>query len=75
MEMKQIADFLNPVLKEVVGETTIIQEDLSNIVDVGNAVFNANSYDHFVKALVDRIGKTVCQNWKESVPEDPRDAR
>lgn len=59
MEMKQISEFLNPVLKEVVGETALIQEDLSNIVDVGTAVMDANSYDHFVKALIDRIGKTV----------------
>ena len=59
MEMKQIYDFVNPVIKEIVGETAILQEDLSNIVDVGKAVFDANSYDHFVKSLVDRIGKTI----------------
>ena len=76
MEMKQIADLLNPVIKELVGETTIIQEDLSNVVDVGTALFNANSYDHFVKALVDRIGKTifVVRKYTGSAPSVLMDA-
>lgn len=76
MEMKQIYDFVNPVIKEVVGETAILQEDLSNVVDVGKAVFDANSYDHFVKGLVDRIGKTifVIRKYTGSAPSVLMDA-
>ena len=59
MKIEQIYNLVNPAIKTVVGETAILQEDLSNLVDIGEAVFNANSYDHFVKALVDRIGKTI----------------
>ena len=76
MEMKQIADLLNPVIEELVGETAILQEDLTNVVDVGTALFNANSYDHFVKALVDRIGKTifVVRKYTGSAPSVVMDA-
>ena len=74
--MKQIADTLNPIIKELVGEETILQEDLGNVVDVGTALFNANSYDHFVKALVDRIGKTifVIRKYTGSAPSVVMDA-
>ena len=74
--MKQIADLLNPVIGELVGETALLQEDLSNVVDVGTAIFNANSYDHFVKSLVDRIGKTifVVRKYTGSAPSVVMDA-
>lgn len=76
MEMKQIADLLNPVIGEVVGKTALLQEDLTNVVDVGTALFNANSYDHFVKSLVDRIGKTifVVRKYTGSAPSVLMDA-
>ena len=59
MEMKQIAEFLNETNKEVLGEVDPVKEDLSNVADTGTAVFNANSVDHYVKSLVDRIGRSV----------------
>lgn len=76
MEIKQIYDFVNPVIGEVVGKTDLLQEDLSNVVDVGKAVFDANSYDHFVKSLVDRIGKTifVIRKYVGSAPSVLMDA-
>ena len=76
MEMKQIADLLNPVIGELVGETALLKEDLTNVVDTGTALFNANSYDHFVKALVDRIGKTifVVRKYTGSAPSVVMDA-
>ena len=76
MEMKQIATILNPIIAELVGEEAILQEDLSNVVDTGTALFNANSYDHFVKALVDRIGKTifVIRKYTGSAPSVVMDA-
>ena len=76
MKIKQIYDFVNPVIGEVVGKTDLLQEDLSNVVDVGKAVFDANSYDHFVKSLVDRIGKTifVIRKYVGSAPSVLMDA-
>lgn len=59
MEMNQIANITNSVVKEVLGETAIVAEDLSNIVDIGNAVFNANAFDAYVKSLINHIGKVV----------------
>ena len=65
MEVKQIATLLNNVIKEQVGEeATLLKEDLSNVVDVGNAVFNATSYDKFTKSLVDHIGKVIFVDRK-----------
>lgn len=59
MDFKQVYDFTNTAVKEVLGKTAVVNEDLSNIVDIGTQVFNANSLDKYVNALVDRIGKVV----------------
>ena len=71
MEVKQIASYLNDVIAEQVGEeATLLNEDLSNVVDVGKAVFNATSFDKFTKALVDRIGKVIFvdRRYEGTVP-------
>ena len=62
MEVKQIYEFVNGATQEALGETTIVNEDLSNIVDIGTAIFNANAMDRYVGALVNRIGKTIFVN-------------
>lgn len=62
MEMKQVAGFTNGVVKEVLGEEAVVQEDLSNVVDIGTAVFNANAFDAYVKTLVNHIGKVIFVN-------------
>ena len=59
MDFKQVYDFTNEAVKEVLGKTAVVNEDLSNIVDIGTQVFNANALDKYVNALVDRIGKVV----------------
>lgn len=59
MDVKQIYSFVNTAVKQSVGETAIVAEDLSNIIDVGKAVFNANAYDNYTKSLVDAIGKVI----------------
>lgn len=62
MQVSQIYEIVNSALKETDGRLALLQEDLSNIVDVGNSIFNANSFDNYVKKLVDRIGKIVFVN-------------
>ena len=62
MEINQIYGFVNGATQEALGETVIVNEDLSNIVAVGEAVFNANAMDKYVKALVNRIGRTIFVN-------------
>lgn len=66
MEVKQIYDIINPISKEILGETAVVQENLSNIADIGTEIFNANAVDNYVKKLVDRIGKVVFVNRKYS---------
>ena len=59
MLMNQIYEITNAIVKEILGEDAIVNEDLSNIVDVGTQIFNANAFDHYVKSLVNHIGKVI----------------
>lgn len=76
MEVKQVYDFVNEATKEALGTEAILQEDLSNVVDVGSAVFNASAFDAYVKSLVNHIGKVVFVNrpYKGSAPSVLMDA-
>lgn len=62
MEVKQIAELLNEIQSESTGLQTIVQEDLSNVVDLGNEVFNANAVENYVGKLVDKVGKFIVSN-------------
>ena len=62
MEVVQIAELMNAVTSEILGEQAIQTEDLSNIVDIGNVIFDANAMDNYVRSLVDHIGKVVFVN-------------
>lgn len=62
MEVKQIYGLLNEAKGETLGETVVLNEDLSNLVDVGDAVFNSNSFDNFTHSLVDKVGRMVFVN-------------
>ena len=64
MKVKQIATILNTVINpEQIGETAVVNEDLSNIVDVGKTLTAAGTFgenfDNFTKALIDQVGKVV----------------
>ena len=62
MEVKQIYELVNSVTTEIIGKSDLVKEDLSNVVDVGNEVFNANAVDNYVKSLVNHIGKVIFVN-------------
>jgi hypothetical protein len=62
MEFKQVYEIANAVTQEVTGETDLVKEDLSNIVDIGNSIQNAQTLDKYVKSLIDHIGKVVFVN-------------
>lgn len=64
MQVEQIATLVNDISAEVFGEDAITTEDLSNVVDLGNAFANLGSaaYDNFVRSLIDHIGKVVFVN-------------
>ena len=60
MKVSQVYDILNTITGELLGESVIVNEDLSNIVDVGKAFENLeNGYDNYVRRLHDHIGKMV----------------
>lgn len=59
MEIKQIYTLINSVSNEVLGTTDIVNEDLTGVVDMGEAVFNQNAIDRYVRSLVNHIGKVV----------------
>lgn len=62
MKVSQVYDLVNSATKEVLGETAVLNEDLSNVVDFGTALFDATTVDNYVKNLVDRIGKVIFVN-------------
>ena len=62
MKVAQIYDIVNTITKEVLGETAVVNEDLSNIVDVGTQVFDANATDAYVRKLLNQVGKIVFVN-------------
>lgn len=62
MLVTQVYEHLNAALQETLGETAVLNEDLSNIVDMGNAVFDANATDPVTKSLINRIGRYVYVN-------------
>lgn len=59
MEVTQVYNLVNSITKEILGETVVVNEDLSNVVDIGRAFQNANSLDNYVRALNDHIGRMV----------------
>lgn len=62
MEVEQIYEIMNSVTGEILGDTGLVQEDLSNIVDVGVAIFNASAVDNYVRSLVNHIGRVIFVN-------------
>jgi hypothetical protein len=62
MEVKQIYDICNTVTKECLGDSVVVAEDLSNIVDVGKAAESISGMDKYVKSLIDHIGKVYFVN-------------
>ena len=76
MEVKQVYQFVNNATSEALGSEGLLTEDLSNVVDVGEAVFNANAFDKYVKSLVNHIGKVIFVNrpYRGSAPSVLMDA-
>jgi hypothetical protein len=57
MKVEQIYALTNQAYKEAVGGSEVLQDDLSNIVDIGTAVFDANKVDNYVKSLINQVGR------------------
>ena len=59
MQVTQLYTLINNVTKEILGDTAVVKEDLSNVVDIGKSIFDQTSVDNYVKKLVNHIGKVV----------------
>lgn len=70
MEITQVYNLTNTVASEVLGRENVVMEDLSNVVDIGTEIFNANAVDRYVRTLVNHIGRVVFVNrpYRGSVP-------
>ena len=59
MKVQQLHTLANAVTQEVLGENGVINEDLTNLVDIGEEIFNTDNVDNYVKKLVNHIGKVI----------------
>ena len=59
MEVKQVYQLVNQATTETLGSEGILNEDLSNLVDMGEKVINSKAIENFTKTLVDHIGKMI----------------
>ena len=62
MEVKQIYQIMNSVTKELLGETDLVKEDLSNIVELGQQFESVVGLDNYVRRLPDHVGRVIFVN-------------
>ena len=70
MKVNQVYSILNTITKEQLGEQVIVNEDLSNVIEVGKTFENVIGFDNYVRALNDQIGKIIFVDrvYKGRVP-------
>ena len=70
MQVTQLFELVNIATKETLGTETVVNEDLSNVVDIGKEIINTDNVDNYIKKLVNHIGKVVFVNraYKGGVP-------
>ena len=59
MKITQVYEIVNDATKQILGSEALVQEDLTNVVSIGESLANANLYDKYVGALVNRIAKNI----------------
>lgn len=70
LQVKQVAKLVNGATEQYLGDTAVLQEDLSNVIDVGVAVQNADLYENFTMGLLLKIGEEFFVNrpYKSDMP-------
>ena len=64
MEVKQIYEIMNNITSELLGDTAVVAEDLSNIVEIGQQFESVVGLDNYVRKLPDHVGRVVFVNRK-----------
>lgn len=62
MKVNQISTILNDVYGEVLGETNMITDNLSNIVSAGQIIASntfGDNFDQYVGKIIDKVGRTI----------------
>lgn len=59
MKVEQIYSIINDITKEQLGETAVVNEDLSNLVDLGQQFEDAVGLENFCRSLIDHVGRVV----------------
>lgn len=62
MKVTDLHELINSVTQEVLGETAVVENDLSNVVDIGKKIVDSDNVDNYVNKLVNHIGRVVFQN-------------
>lgn len=75
LSTKMVADLVNEATKQTLGEEAITTEDLTNVVDMGVAIQNANAYQNFVENLLVAVAKIyfVGRKYTSQAPDVYRD--
>ena len=70
MEVAQIYSLMNTVTNEVLGREGVVNEDLSNVVDIGEEILNSRQFDAYTRSLVNHIGRVIFVNrvYRGSAP-------
>lgn len=63
MKVNQISGLLNSVFGEVLGDTGLISEDLSNLVSAGTVITSStdfgDNFENYAGSIIDKVGKTI----------------
>lgn len=70
MKVTQLKDIINSVTTEILGKDDVLNEDLTNITDIGKEIIDTDNIDNYVKKLVNHIGSVLFANrlYNGSVP-------
>ena len=64
MEVKQIYEIMNSITSEMLGDSIVVAEDLSNIVELGQQFEDVVGLDNYVRKLPDHVGRVVFVDRK-----------
>lgn len=64
MKVSQIYQIMNGITKEMLGEDAVVNEDLSNIIELGKQFEDVVGLDNYVRKLPDHVGRVIFVNRK-----------
>ena len=62
MEVSQVYEIVNGAAEQTLGRENPVSEDMGNLIDIGNEIFNNEAVDRWVKSLINRIGRVQFVN-------------